>query len=113
MPDTPTSTYARADEIEWVESKPGIFSKPLYEDRTRGESTVLARLAPGARSAPHAHDAFEQIHVLEGCFHDGTRELKPGDHCCRAAGVMHEAYSEHGALVLVIYTPAKAKRENE
>ena len=41
------------------------------------------------------------------------RELKPGDHCCRTVGAVHEAYSEDGALVLVVYTPAEVKRGNE
>lgn len=106
MLDTPRSTYTHTAETEWVRSKPGIYSKLLYENSARGERTVLTQMSPGARSAPHTRDAFEQIHVLEGRFHDGTRELNAGDHCCRPAGTVHEAFSEEGALVLVVFTPA-------
>ena len=60
MNHTPTSVYASAEQLEWVEAKPGIHVKVLYADPARGERTVLARMEPGARSAPHCHDEFEQ-----------------------------------------------------
>ena len=60
----------------------------------------------GARSAPHSHDEFEQVFVISGSFHDGERLLRANDYCCRAAGEVHEASTEKGARVLVVYSPA-------
>ena len=86
--------------------KPGIRIKRLHEDATRGERTLLFELAAGARSAPHAHEDFEQVYVLSGSFHDGERLLRAGDYCSRAPGEIHEATSDDGAVALVIYTVA-------
>ncbi len=101
-----TSAYACAAGARWVDAgKPGMRIRRLYEDAARGERTLLVELGPGVRSEPHAHEALEQIYVLEGSFHDGQRLLRAGDYCCRGPGAVHEGWTEEGALVLVIYTP--------
>lgn len=100
------SKYSASQAMPWEELKPGVFSKLLYQDENRSERTLLVRLEPEARSAPHSHDEFEQIYVIEGGFEDGERVLNAGDFCCRSPGQVHTAYSPDGALVLVTYTAA-------
>lgn len=99
------NAYARSEDVEWREAKPGVFVKLLLEAPAEGQRVMLAKLAPGAFSPPHAHDDLEHIYVLEGAFHDGERLLSAGDYCIRAPGVVHTASTEHGALTLVLYTP--------
>jgi len=98
------SLYTGSSAMAWTESKPGVFSKLLYEDESRKERTLLVRLDPEAKSAPHSHTEFEQIYVIEGSFDDGERVLTPGDFCVRSPGQIHTAHSPAGALVLVTYT---------
>lgn len=103
LPDD-RSAYVAGSELAWVMAKPGIEIKRLYESPDGRHRALLFRLLPGARSADHDHVELEQIHVLEGSFFDGSRWLRAGDHCVRAPGVMHNAWSEEGALALVTYT---------
>jgi len=98
------SRYTASPAMAWEEVKPGVYAKLLYHDETRRERTLLVRLQPDARSAPHSHEEFEQIYVIDGSFEDGERTLITGDFCCRSPGQVHTAYSPSGALVLVTYT---------
>jgi anti-sigma factor ChrR (cupin superfamily) len=100
------SAHTSGSPMDWVLAKPGIFVKTLYKSPDHAHRTLLFRLEPGARSALHSHESLEQIYVLYGSFHDGTCWLRAGDHCVRPAGAKHSAWSESGATVLVIYTPA-------
>jgi quercetin dioxygenase-like cupin family protein len=83
-----------------------FWIKPLYEDSAKGEKTLLMKVDPGAFAPLHAHDEFEQFYVLEGSLYDQEKVMKAGDYVCRAAGAMHTAGSEEGAVVLLIYTKA-------
>ena len=98
-----TSTLASDWEPAGTE---GFWVKRLYEDETRGEATWLMRMDAGAHSPPHAHEAFEQVYVLDGSFYDDDRLVRAGEYCARAPGAVHSATSDEGATMLVIYTRA-------
>lgn len=99
------SRYLRAGQQDWEPAgHQGYWLKRLYEDNERGEKTWLMKADPGAVSAPHAHDEFEQFYVLEGSIRDDHGLLEAGDFVCREPGDMHAADSDAGALVLLIYT---------
>jgi len=94
-----------ASELEWQESEvEGFHIAPLYEDAASHQRTWLMRIDPGAFAAQHSHTEQEQIYVLEGQFSDGINDYAAGDFAVRAAGQAHTAYSEHGALVLLVYS---------
>jgi len=97
--------YASASG-EWRPTEErGFWTKPLFEDRARGEKTLLMKVDPGAFSPMHAHPGeLEQIYVLEGSFYDQDATMRPGDYCCRAPDAPHEAGSKDGAIVLLVYT---------
>ena len=44
-------------------------------------------------------------HTVISALTDGSSCYVAGDHCVRPPGAIHSAYSEQGAVVLVIYTP--------
>ena len=100
------SSYVAGEQLDWIEAKPGVQVKWLYQSADNATRSGLFRLDAGARTAPHDHTELEQIHVLSGAFHDGTRLLRAGDHCVRPPGTVHSAFSEAGAVALVIFTPA-------
>ena len=64
------------------------------------------KVDPGAFSPTHAHDDVEQVYVLEGSFYDQDKTYGPGAFIVRAAGALHSAGSDDGALVLLFYSPA-------
>jgi anti-sigma factor ChrR (cupin superfamily) len=98
------SRYLDPAAVEWQADGPKFWTKPLHEDRARGERTLLMKIDPGAAFPLHAHDEIEQIYVLSGSFFDQDRVMRAGDYACRAPGAMHTAGSQEGAVVLLIYS---------
>ena len=83
----------------------GFWMKSLFEDRIRGEKTMLMKVDAGAYAPSHNHDGeFEQIYVIEGSFYDQNGTMKAGDYCCRAPDAAHTSGSVDGAVVMLIYT---------
>lgn len=108
MSREPGSTYVDPDTLDWSTEEDGFRVKLLHENASRGERTLLMKIAPGAFFPMHAHDGeWEQIYVLEGAFYDDQRSMKAGDFVCRSPGARHTAGSEQGALVLLFYTRAR------
>jgi len=92
---------------EWQDcGADGFLIKPLMEDGDAGLRTWLMKVEPGAWSDLHAHDEVEQIYVLEGSFHDQEKTYQTGEFIVRAAGAMHTAGSDTGAVVLLFYSPS-------
>lgn len=92
QPDmTPDFFYIRASEGRWAEFSPGVLVQVLYTDPATKRSTVLVRMAPGARLPQHQHLGVEELFVLEGDCHVAPGQvLQAGDYF-RA-----EAHSVHG-----------------
>ncbi|WP_161599962.1 cupin domain-containing protein [Pseudomonas sp. MPC6] len=100
------SLYYSSSTDDWQPTAAeGFWIKPLFEDAERGEKTLLMKVDPGAHVPSHTHAGeLEQLFVLQGSFFDQDRTLQVGDYCCRAPGAAHSAGSEHGAILMVIYT---------
>ena len=100
------SQYYCADTDDWQPTTtPGFWIKPLFEDTTRGEKTMLMKVDPGAHAASHTHEGeLEQLFVLQGSFFDQNQTLNVGDYCCRAPDAAHSAGSVEGAVLMVVYT---------
>jgi anti-sigma factor ChrR (cupin superfamily) len=96
----------QSGDVAWQPTEAaGFWIKPLFEDRARGEKTLLMKVDPGAWSPMHTHPGeLEQIFVLEGSFYDQDTTMGPGSFCCRAPDAAHEAGSKDGAIVLLVYT---------
>ena len=60
----PTSLYVDVADRPWVERRPGVFWKVLWEEADR--KAVLMRYSAGATVARHRHLGDEQIYVLDG-----------------------------------------------
>lgn len=93
----------RANEGEWRELSAGILIKQLFVDEKNATVTSLFKFAPGAHAPFHKHSGVEQCLVLEGDFHLNDESYGPGDFTCAMPGSIHDdAYSERGALLLIM-----------
>jgi quercetin dioxygenase-like cupin family protein len=98
------STYVRPQDLEWSKTQFGkVWIKILCEDRSKGESTVLIKLEPGAHLPFHKHPELEQAYVLEGSMHDHDGGCRAGEYVWRKAGSFHENRSDTGAVILAVY----------
>ena len=98
----PTSLYVDVADRPWVERRPGVFWKVLWEEADR--KAVLMRYSAGATVARHRHLGDEQIYVLEGSITDDTGTCTAGNYARRPPGCIHTVRSDAGALVMAIMT---------
>lgn len=62
------------------------------------------KVQPGAYAPTHSHEDVEHVLILSGSFADEYGTYGPGDYLVRSPKAAHEASSENGALVLLVYT---------
>jgi anti-sigma factor ChrR (cupin superfamily) len=96
----PTSLYVNPADRAWVERRPGVAWKVLWEEG--GRKAVLMRYQPGATIPRHRHLGDEQIWVLEGSVSDDTGTCARGHYARRPPGCVHAVQSRDGALVLAV-----------
>ncbi len=102
MIGAPASLYVTAADRPWVERRPGVHWKVLWEE---GDcKAVLMRYDPGATIPRHRHLGDEQIFVLDGSVSDDTGTCTKGNYARRPPGCVHTVTSRDGALVLAIMT---------
>ncbi len=77
MATPPVSLFVKVDQVPWVERRPGVFWKVLWEDP-------------------------EQIFVLEGSVADETGVCTAGNYARRPPGCVHTVVSQTGALVFAL-----------
>jgi quercetin dioxygenase-like cupin family protein len=98
------STYVNAKALEWQQSQfPKVWIKVLYEDRDKGESTVLIKMEAGAVIPFHRHPELEQAYVLEGSMYDHDGVCRAGEYVWRKPDSCHNNQSDEGAVLLAIY----------
>ena len=96
------SLYPDIDKVPWVERRPGVFWKTLWEDADGRHKAVLIRYTPGSVIPRHRHIGDEQIWVLEGSVADDTGVCEAGNYARRPPGCMHTVTSPGGALVFAV-----------
>ena len=80
--DTPPSQVFSLSGLEWVEARPGIRLKSIWEDQAAGRRAVLARF------------------VVEGENEDETGPVSTGNMSYRPNGCTHTVTSKNGATAL-------------
>ncbi|MGH7324982.1 MAG: cupin domain-containing protein [Candidatus Rokuibacteriota bacterium] len=100
MTASPVTLYVNAADRPWMERRPGVQWKVLWEEGNH--RAVLMRYAPGATIPRHRHLGEEQIFVLEGSVTDDTGTCTSGNYARRPPGCIHTVTSRDGALVLAI-----------
>jgi len=98
------STYVKPQQLEWKKTQfDKVWLKVLYEDKEKGESTVLIKLEPGATLPYHRHPELEQAYVIEGSMYDHDGTCSAGEYVWRKAGSLHENHSDTSAVLLAVY----------
>jgi quercetin dioxygenase-like cupin family protein len=99
----PVSKVVRADEGEWIDSGMiGFEFKLLFVDPDTKKSTVLARIAAGARMPHHRHQGAEECLIIEGSLWTDGVLLQTGDFIVTEDQTEHEdTWSPNGALALL------------
>jgi len=96
----PASLFVTTSAVPWVERRPGVFWKILWEDGPH--KAILMRYTPGATIPRHRHLGDEQIYVLEGSVADDAGTCTAGNYARRPPGCVHTVTSATGALVIAI-----------
>ncbi len=81
--------------------QPEITYAPLSWGAQVERGSYLMRMAPGASTIPHVHEAREEFMILEGeaIETDGT-VLRPGDWIVYEPGTYHGTRTVNGCLLL-------------
>ncbi len=89
-------------ELPWVDVRPGVRQKRVWEDKAGERRAILARFEAGATLAAHRHVGDELIFVVEGANADESGVVNTGNVNYRPKGCVHTVTTKNGATVLAI-----------
>lgn len=98
----PTSRIFALSELPWIDARPGVRHKRIWEDTASQRRAVLARFEPGASLPRHRHAGDELIFVIEGASADDSGVVTPGNVGYRPDGCVHTVTTPNGATVLAV-----------
>ena len=98
----PGSEIFTLSELEWVEARPGVRQKRIWEDKAGERRAILARFEPGATLPLHRHIGDELIFVIEGSNADEAGEVATGNANYRPNGCTHTVTTKNGATALAV-----------
>jgi anti-sigma factor ChrR (cupin superfamily) len=87
-------------DLPWIEARPGVRQKRIWEDKATERRALLARFEPGATLPPHRHVGDELIFLVEGANADESGVVATGWVNYRPNGCVHTVTTQHGATVL-------------
>ena len=96
----PASQVIVLSDLPWIEVRPGVRQKRIWEDKAGERRAVLARFEPGATLARHRHVGDELIFVIEGANADESGPVTAGNMNYRPNGCVHTVTTRNGATVL-------------
>jgi anti-sigma factor ChrR (cupin superfamily) len=98
----PPSQLFTLSELPWIEARPGVRQKRIWEDKLNERRALLARFEPGATLAPHRHVGDELIFLIEGANADESGVVTTGNMNYRPNGCVHTVTTKNGATVLAV-----------
>lgn len=98
----PPSRIVTLSDLPWVDTRPGVRQKRIWEDKATERRAILARFDPGAALTAHRHVGDELIYVVEGASIDESGAVTPGDMNYRPNGCVHTVTTPNGATVLAV-----------
>ena len=97
----PSRVFALSD-LPWVDARPGVRQKRIWEDPAGERRAILARFEPGATLPPHRHVGDELIFIVEGANADESGPVTTGNMNYRPNGCVHTVTTKNGATVLAV-----------
>jgi len=98
----PPSQVFMLSELPWVETRPGVRQKRIWEDTVTPRRAILARFEPGATLPKHRHVGDELIFMVEGANADESGTVSTGSMNYRPNGCVHTVTTNNGATVLAV-----------
>ena len=105
----PPSQVFALSELPWVEARPGVRQKRVWEDKGRADApgvnerrAILARFEPGSTLPKHRHVGDELIFLVEGANADESGIVATGQMNYRPNGCVHSVTTANGATVLAV-----------
>jgi len=98
----PGSQVIVVSDLPWIETRPGVRQKKIWEDTSNPRRAILARFEPGAVLARHRHVGDELIFIVEGANADESGPVTTGNMNYRPNGCVHTVTTKNGATVLAI-----------
>jgi anti-sigma factor ChrR (cupin superfamily) len=96
------SQIVTLSDLPWIDVRPGVRHKKIWEDKASERRAIFARFEPGATLAPHRHVGDELIFMIEGANADESGIVTPGHANYRPNGCVHTVTSTNGATVLAV-----------
>jgi anti-sigma factor ChrR (cupin superfamily) len=98
----PASEIVTLSDLPWIDARPGVRQKRIWEDKATERRTLLARFEPGAALPLHRHVGDELIFLVEGANADESGLVATGNMNYRPNGCVHTVTTQHGATVLAV-----------
>ena len=98
----PRSEIVTVSDVPWIDARPGVRQKRMWEDKATERRALLARFEPGATLPAHRHVGDEVIFVLEGANADEAGAVATGNMNYRPNGCVHTVTTQNGATVLAV-----------
>lgn len=98
----PPSQIFTLSDLPWIETRPGVRQKRIWEDKANERRAILARFEPGATLARHRHVGDELIFLVEGANADEAGIVTAGNMNYRPNGCVHTVTTKNGATVLAV-----------
>ena len=98
----PPSQVFTLSDLPWIETRPGVRQKRIWEDKANERRAILARFEPGATLARHRHVGDELIFIIEGANADESGVVTSGNMNYRPNGCVHTVTTKNGATVLAV-----------
>jgi len=98
----PPSRIFTLSDLPWVDTRPGVSQKRIWEDKAGERRAILARFEPGATLPSHRHVGDELIFLVEGANADESGVVATGNMNYRPDGCVHTVTTENGATVLAV-----------
>ena len=98
--NAPPSQIVTLSDLPWIDTRPGVRQKRVWEDKAADRRAVLARFEAGATLPQHRHVGDELIFLVEGANADESGTVATGHMSYRPNGCVHSVSTQHGATVL-------------
>ena len=98
----PPSQVFALSELAWIEARPGVRQKRIWEDKVNERRALLAQFEAGATLPQHRHVGDELIFVIEGANADESGPVTTGNMNYRPNGCVHTVTTKNGATVLAV-----------
>lgn len=98
----PASEIVTLSDLPWIDARPGVRQKRIWEDKATERRALLARFEPGAALPLHRHVGDEVIFLVEGANADESGIVATGNMNYRPNGCVHTVTTQHGATVLAV-----------